>query len=82
MNTRISCEDVMESVSPYLDGEVPAELRDAVEEHNFWCRRCRVVFETTQKMLKIVGVAEPFDIPLDVSARLYTRLEKTLSGEE
>jgi hypothetical protein len=30
-------------------------------------------------MLKIVTDAEPFEVPLSVSARLYTRLEKVLS---
>jgi hypothetical protein len=71
----------MASVSSYLEQEAPAELRNALEEHNSWCRRCRVIFDTTERMLKVVGVAEPFDVPLDVSARLYARLEKILSGE-
>jgi hypothetical protein len=30
-------------------------------------------------MLKIAKDAEPFEVPLSVSARLYTRLEKVLS---
>jgi hypothetical protein len=38
-----------------------------------------VVFDTTGRMLKIVTDAEPFEVPLAVSARLYTRLEKVLS---
>jgi len=43
------------------------------------CRRCRVVFDTTGQMLGMVRDAEPFEVPLAVSARLYSRLEKIFS---
>ena len=75
----MDCKDVLANLSGYLDGEASAELRTALEQHISRCRRCRVVFDTTGKMLKIVTDAEPFEVPLSVSARLYTRLEKILS---
>jgi predicted anti-sigma-YlaC factor YlaD len=78
MNT-MDCKGVLANLSCYIDGEGAAELRTALEEHISRCRRCRVVFDTTGRMLKIVTDAEPFEVPLAVSARLYTRLEKVLS---
>jgi predicted anti-sigma-YlaC factor YlaD len=75
----MDCKDVLENLSCYLDGEGSAELRAALEEHISRCRRCRVVFDTTGRMLKIVTDTAPFVVPLSVSARLYTRLEKVLS---
>jgi len=38
------------------------------------------VFDTTEKSLRILVDVEPFEVPLAVSARLYARLEKELSG--
>jgi predicted anti-sigma-YlaC factor YlaD len=76
----MDCKDVLASLSNYVDGDVSAELRTALEEHIAKCRRCRVVFDTTEKALKIILDVEPFEVPLAVSARLYTRLEKVLSG--
>ena len=76
----MECKDVLANLSCYIDGEGSDELRQALEEHISRCRRCRVVFDSTRKMLKIVTDADPFEIPLAVSARLYTRLEKVLSG--
>jgi hypothetical protein len=38
-----------------------------------------VVFDTTGRMLNIVTDTAPFEVPLSVSARLYTRLEEVLS---
>jgi len=63
-----------------VDSEGSEELRKALEVHISRCRRCRVVFDTTGKMLKIVTDAAPFEVPLAVSARLYARLEQVLSG--
>ncbi|MGH9557649.1 MAG: anti-sigma factor family protein [Bryobacteraceae bacterium] len=75
----MDCKDVLASLSSYVDGEGSDELRRALERHISRCRHCRVVFDTTANMLKIVTDAEPFEVPLSVSARLYTRLEKVLS---
>jgi predicted anti-sigma-YlaC factor YlaD len=75
----MDCKDVLANLSGYMDGEGSNELRQALEEHISRCRRCRVVFDSTSKMLKIVTDADPFEVPLAVSARLYTRMEKVLS---
>lgn len=75
----IDCKDVLANLSIYVDGDGADELRRALEEHIARCRRCRVVFNTTERMLKIVTDADPFEVPLSVSARLYTRLEEVLS---
>ena len=75
----MDCKDVLSNLSCYIDGEGSHELRQALEEHISRCRRCRVVFDSTGKMLKIVTDADPFEVPLSVSARLYSRLETVLS---
>ena len=75
----MDCKEVLANLSDYMDGDVSAELRSALEEHIAKCRRCRVVFDTTGKALKIVLDVEPFEVPLAVSARLYERLEKVLA---
>jgi predicted anti-sigma-YlaC factor YlaD len=79
--TTLDCKEVLDNLSNYIDGEGSDELRKAIELHISRCGRCRVVFDTTGKMLKIVTDAEPFEVPLAVSARLYARLEKVLAEE-
>jgi predicted anti-sigma-YlaC factor YlaD len=75
----MDCKEVLANMSCHIDGDGSAELRKAIEEHIARCRRCRVVFDTTGQMLRIVTDTEPFEVPLAVSARLYNRLEKILS---
>ena len=74
-------EEVLANLSEYFDEECSAELRAQLEDHISKCRRCRVVFDSTGKMLKILVDAEPFEVPLAVSARLYSRLQEVLSDE-
>jgi len=76
----MECKDVLANLSAYVDGKISAELGAALEEHVAKCRPCRVVFDTTEKTLKINLDVEPFEVPFAVSARLYTRLEKVLSN--
>jgi predicted anti-sigma-YlaC factor YlaD len=75
----MDCKEVLANMSCYIDGDGSAELRKRLEEHVARCRRCRVVFDTIGRMLKIVTDVGPFEVPLAVSARLYNRLEKILS---
>jgi predicted anti-sigma-YlaC factor YlaD len=77
----LSCEEVLANLSNYFDDECSAELRAQLEDHISKCRRCRVVFDSTGKMLKILVDVEPFEVPLAVSARLYSRLQEVLSKE-
>ena len=77
----MTCEEVLANLSNYFDDECSAELRAQLEDHISKCRRCRVVFDSTGKMLKILVDVEPFEVPLAVSARLYSRLQEVLSEE-
>ncbi len=75
----MDCKEVLANLSDYVDGDVSAELRKTIESHIAHCRRCRVVLDTTRRTLKLVLDAEPFEVPLAVSARLYMRLQQVLT---
>jgi predicted anti-sigma-YlaC factor YlaD len=77
----LTCEELLANLSDYFDDECSAELRAQLEDHISKCRRCRVVFDSTGKMLKILVDVDPFEVPLAVSARLYSRLQELLSEE-
>ncbi len=81
MKKTLHCQDVLENLSCYIDGDGAAEMREALEEHIAHCRRCRVIVDTTSRTLKIVVDVDPFEVPLAVSARLYARIEKVLSED-
>jgi anti-sigma factor RsiW len=77
----LSCKEVLANLSNYVDGEGSDELRIALEEHIAKCRRCRVVCDSTGKMLKILLDVEPFEVPLDTSERLHAHIRQFLSRD-
>ena len=77
----LSCKEVLANLSTYVDREGSAELRAALEEHIAKCRRCRVVFDSTGKMLKILLDVEPFELPVAASERLHAHIKELLSVE-
>jgi len=81
MKKTLLCNEVLENLSCYVDGDGSAELRQAITQHMARCRRCRVILDTTQRTLKLVADVDPFEVPLAVSARLYTRIERVLSED-
>jgi predicted anti-sigma-YlaC factor YlaD len=80
MKLTMDCEQARKELSNYLEGEVTAEVREAIDRHLAHCRCCRVIFDTTRRTLRIVSDAGPFEIPLEASARLRARLAELYSA--
>ena len=70
-----NCEGLLESLSAYIDGDLPAELCLELEKHLAGCNDCRVVLNTTKRTIDLVhSPLEKPDIPEDVRERLFQRL--------
>lgn len=76
----LTCKQVLEELSNFLDDDVSAELRQALEYHLARCRCCKVVFDTTRRTLVILSDVEVFELPVAASARLHARIPGLLAG--
>ena len=76
MDTHENCRDLLESLSEYLDGELPAEFCAAIERHMSGCENCRIVVDTLRKTVYLYRSeqASPPQMPAQVRDRLYKRL--------
>ena len=71
----MDCRQVLEELSNYVEGEVSVGLWEALQEHLAFCHKCEVVYNSTRRTLEIVAdCADTFELPQDVSTRLYARL--------
>jgi len=70
----ISCEHVWREVSNYLDGEVDADLRAAVENHVRGCKHCAAVLDGTRNVVQLIGDERVLEIPLGFEQRLRQKL--------
>jgi len=70
-----NCEELLSSLSAYIDGDLGPELCLELEKHLAGCDNCRVVLNTTRRTLDLVHTPlEKTDLPKDVRERLFKRL--------
>ncbi len=78
MVVEISCEEVWRELSNYLEGEISAELRARMEQHFRGCQHCKAILDGTRNVVRLVGDAAAFDLPVGFSNRLYQKLGRKL----
>jgi anti-sigma factor (TIGR02949 family) len=76
----IDCDAVLQELGNYLDDEMAAELRAALERHLAQCSHCRVIVDTTRRTIRIVTESRSFEVPDDLAARIIDRIMKRIPG--
>ncbi len=77
----MTCEHVWREISTYVDGEVDAASRAAMEEHIRECSRCRSVLEGTRNVVRLYSDERMLEVPLGFSRRLEKRLARSARPE-
>jgi hypothetical protein len=70
----VSCEVVWREVSNYLEGEVDAGLRAAMDEHFRTCGKCASVLAGTQNVIRLYSDERMIEVPVGFGRRLERRL--------
>ncbi len=69
------CQQLLGSLSEYIDGELPVELCMELEQHMKECENCRVVVNTLRKTVELYQeTAASSDLPGPVRERLFYKL--------
>ncbi len=74
----VSCEEIREQLSNFIDGDIDPGWRAEVEAHLKKCHCCSVVHDSLRKVLIIVADERTFEIPTGYSERLHAFLERHL----
>ena len=69
------CQEILEHISDYVDGEVEAALCAEIEAHLAGCRNCRVLVDTVRKTVTLYHSQTPSELPSGVEQRLYKILQ-------
>lgn len=70
----VDCQHVWAEISNYLDGEVDAEIRAAMEAHFAVCKHCTAVLDGARNVVQLYGDDRLFELPAGFSRRLQRRL--------
>lgn len=78
----LDCKHVWDQISNYIDGSVPPELRDTIEEHLAHCRHCAAVLDSTRNILVLIADNRTFELPIGYSERLHAKLQEAIAAGE
>lgn len=71
----VSCEQVIQEISNYIDSTVSAELRVRMEEHLGGCAHCHAILDGTRNVITLVANGRSFEVPKHFSKSLFSKLE-------
>jgi anti-sigma factor RsiW len=69
---RISCQEVTELVSEYIEGTLGAHETALFEQHLNFCDGCDWYVDQMRTTIAAVGRIEPADVPDEMRERLLT----------
>src|SRR5260370_655733 len=70
----VNCEQVWHEISNYIEGEVDAGLRSAMDEHFQTCKRCSSVLEGTRDVIRLYGDERMIEAPAGLGGPLGKKL--------
>jgi anti-sigma factor RsiW len=75
MVIELSCQQVWQEISNYIESDLDPELRARMEAHFRQCKHCTAVLQGTRNVLRLVCDGSAFELPAGFSNRLYQKLE-------
>ncbi len=72
---KLTCVDLVEHLSAYLDDELSEELTQAAKEHLATCQNCQVVLSSTEKTITMYhDQGQSVHIPSGRKDKLYDKI--------
>jgi RNA binding exosome subunit len=72
---KLSCQEVLDQLSDYLEEDAAAELRTQIESHLNGCRHCHLEVDTLRRTIQLFRVDDAVGLPLELSEKLRAALE-------
>ena len=73
---QLTCQEVLDQLSEYLDDEARAELVRQVDQHVGMCSHCRFEVDTLRRVILLYRCEEKVILPVALSEKLQRALEQ------
>ncbi len=67
---QLSCQELVELVTDYLEGIMPDELVQRFERHVESCKGCRIYLEQMRETIRVTGTLNPEQVTPEAEAAL------------
>ena len=82
VDRELNCELVWKEISNYIEGEVAAGLRAAMDEHFGTCKRCASLLAGIRNVVQLYGDERMIEAPAGFGQRLERRLNQTVRTQK
>lgn len=82
VDRELKCELVWREISNYIEGDVDAGLRAAMDEHFRTCQRCASVLAGMRNVIQLYGDERMIDVPVGYGQRLQRRLNQSVRASK
>jgi heterodisulfide reductase subunit B len=72
----LTCKQFLQELNDFLDDTLDPAIRAELQKHVTECPNCWVVFDTTQRTLKVFKGMQPQPLPEAIEKRLLEAIEK------
>jgi len=70
------CNEYIQDINDYLDGEIAPELCDEIDKHIGECKSCRLMVDSMKMTVKLCREGMPEDLPPELQNKLSSLLKK------
>jgi anti-sigma factor (TIGR02949 family) len=77
----LTCKQFLQDLNEFLDEGLDPAIRAELQRHVSECPNCWVVYNTTEKTLKVFKGMEPQAVPEPIRARLMEALERKFKSK-
>lgn len=77
----ISCLEVIQELSNYIDDDLNADLRAQLAAHLSACAHCIAIYDGLRNTITLIGDGRSFELPVGFSQRLRAKLAERLGRE-
>ncbi|MBI5635291.1 MAG: zf-HC2 domain-containing protein [Nitrospirae bacterium] len=76
----MNCSKTDKLISPYIDGELKAEAKEAFEAHMKACYACSMAVEQVRKQHNLFAQAKQYKVPYGFSTRVMANVSAERTG--
>jgi len=76
----LTCQEVLEQLSEYLDAELKAERAGAIDQHLMICEHCRIEVYTMRRTILIYRCEQHVITPDGIGQKLQQALHREYAG--
>lgn len=77
----LTCKQFLQELNEFLDESIDPATRAELQRHVSECPNCWVVYNTTEKTLKVFKGMEPQAVPEAIRTRLMEALERKFKSK-